>query len=161
MMGLVKKLEGWITLVLMAMLAVVVLLATVELGYTIGADIVAPPVLFPGIEKLLDIFGKLLLVLIGIELLETIRAFATEGRVRVEIVLTVAMIALARKIIVLEPGRVSSADILALAALLAALSLACWVFLRDRAGEKAALPGGRFLRPARPRSGRRRTRRPA
>jgi uncharacterized membrane protein (DUF373 family) len=133
MLDVVKKLERWVTLALIVMLAVVVLLATVELGVTIVKDIAAPPVLFPGIDKLLDVFGRFLLVLIGMELVETMRTFAHEGVVRVEVVLTVAMIALARKIIVLEIAHVSSLSMLGLAALLAALSFAYQVFVRGRA----------------------------
>jgi uncharacterized membrane protein (DUF373 family) len=143
MLDLVKKLEHWITLVLVGMLAVVVLLATVELGVTIFKDIVTPPLLFPGIDRLLDIFGRLLLVLIGIELLETIRAFAAKGIVRVEIVLTVAIIALCRKVILIEIGRVTSAEMAGLAMLLAALGLLYWALgrgRRDRGGMDSPRP---------------------
>jgi uncharacterized membrane protein (DUF373 family) len=130
MLEVVEKVERWITLVLVGMLVVVVVLATLELGHTILVDIVTPPVLFPGIDKLLTIFGKTLLVVIGIELVETLRTFASDRMVRVEVVLTVAVIALTRKIIVLEVGHVSSFDMLGIAALLAALALAYRVYIR-------------------------------
>jgi uncharacterized membrane protein (DUF373 family) len=130
-LDLVKRLERWITAALIWMLLLVVVLSTIELGYTIYEDIVAPPFLFfPGIDRLLDIFGRLLLVVIGIELLETLRALSTEGLVRLEIVLTVAVIALARKIIVLEIGRVTSAEMAGIAVLLVALAAAYWAFVR-------------------------------
>ena len=138
MIHLAKRLEHALTLALIGMLAVVVLLATLELGVTIARDIATPPILFPGIDRLLDLFGKFLLVLIGIELLETIRAFADKGIVRTEIVLTVALIALARKIIVLEPDHVSATAMLGIAALIAAVSLAYRVFVHSRRGESGA-----------------------
>jgi uncharacterized membrane protein (DUF373 family) len=143
MLGVVKKLEHWLTLVLIAMLAIVVVLATVELGWTIAKDIAKPPVMFPGIGELLDMFGKFLLVVIGIELLETMSAFATDGVVRVDVVLTVAIIAIARKIVVLEPEHSSSAVLLGMAGLLAGLSLAYHVFVRgrvERAASRSAAP---------------------
>jgi uncharacterized membrane protein (DUF373 family) len=130
MLDVVKNIERWVTLVLVGMLVVVVVLATVELGHTLLVDIMTPPVLFPGIDKLLAIFGKTLLVVIGLELIETLRAFAADRTVRVEVVLTVAVIALTRKIIVLEVGHVSSLDMLGLAALLASLALAYRVYIR-------------------------------
>jgi uncharacterized membrane protein (DUF373 family) len=130
MLDLVKKLEHGVTLVLIAMLSMVVALATLELGVTIVKDVVAPPILFPGIEKLLELFGKVLLVLIGIELLETMRAFASERVVRAEIVLAVALIALARKIIILEPEHVSTFSMVGLAALVAAIAFAYLVVVR-------------------------------
>lgn len=162
MIEVVKRIEHGITLVLIAMLCAVTVLATVELGWTLARDIAAPPVLFPGIDKLLDVFGKVLLVLIGIELLETMRAFVTRGVVRAEVVLTVAMIAMARKIIIIEADHVSPTSMLGIAALIAALSLAYRVLVRARpAGLPAraphlgrlrrggSSPGSRTIRPPR------------
>jgi uncharacterized membrane protein (DUF373 family) len=148
MLDVVKKLERWVTLALIVMLGVVVLLATVELGVTIVRDVATPPVLFPGIDRLLDLFSRFLLVLIGIELVETMRTFAHGGAVRVEVVITVAMIALARKVIVLEIAHVSGLSMIGLAAVLAALSFAYRVVVRQGGGGReggdppTAGPGG-------------------
>ena len=133
MLDLVKKLEHGVTLVLIGMLGVIVALATLEVGFTIAKDVVEPPLFFPGIDRLLDIFGKVLLVVLGIELLETLRAFASEGRVRAEIVLTVAVIALSRKIILIEPEHASAVVLFGDAALLAALAVAYRFFSRPPA----------------------------
>lgn len=143
MLAVVKKIELWVTLALIVMLGVIVVLATVELGVTIVRDVMTPPVLFPGIDRLLDVFSRFLLVLIGIELVETMRVFAGGGAVRVEVVLTVAMIALARKIIVLEIAHVESLSMIGLAALLAALSFAYKVFVHggSHPGEAPPPPG--------------------
>ncbi len=130
MLNLVRKLEHGVTLVLIVLLGVIVALATLEVGFTLAKDIISPPVLFPGIDRLLDIFGKVLLVVLGIELLETLRSFANEGRVRAEIVLTVAVIALARKIILIEPEHASAVVLFGDAALLAALAVAYRFFSR-------------------------------
>jgi uncharacterized membrane protein (DUF373 family) len=137
MLDLVKKGERWLMLVLIAMLAVVVLLATLELGVTLARDIAAPPVLFPGIDKIIDVFGRFLLVLIGVELIETMRAFVHGGTVRVEVVVTVAMIAVARKVILIELGHVTSPEMFGIAALTAALALAYHVCVRGRAKSDA------------------------
>ncbi len=47
-----------------------------------------------------EIFGFFMLILIGIELLETIRAYLVENVVHVEVVIEVALIAIARKVII-------------------------------------------------------------
>ena len=78
---------------LIAMMALIILLSTVELCWVILKDIITPPYLLPGVADLLDIFGLFLLILIGIELLETIRAYLSEHVIHVEIVLEVALIA--------------------------------------------------------------------
>ena len=130
MLSVLKKLERGVTLVLIVMLCAIVVLATVELAVTFAREILSPPVLFPGIDKLLGLFGQVLLVVIGLELIETMRAFVTEGVVHVEVVLTVAIIALARKVIILEPGHMSGAVLSAMAALLVALAVAYWTVVR-------------------------------
>lgn len=130
MTGWVKRLERWVALVLCAMLCLVVVLATVELGVVLARDILSPPVLFPGIDKLLDLFSQVMLVVMGLELVETMRHFATEGVARVEVVITVAAIALARRIVVLEPGHVPTASFFGMAALFAALAIAYRAFVR-------------------------------
>ena len=55
--------------------------------------------------------------------LETLRAYAREGVVRVEYVILIALIALARKVIVSPPGE-PSAKLFGVAALIAALAAA-------------------------------------
>ena len=102
MLELLKKFEKAVTVTLVVLMAVVLLLATIELGWIIIKDIITPPVFLLEIEELLDIFGLFLLVLIGVELLETIKAYLKENVVHFEVVLTVAMIAIARKVITLD-----------------------------------------------------------
>jgi len=74
MVEFLKKFERGIVRVLIALMMLVVLLATVELGWIIVRDIITPPIVLLEIEELLEIFGFFLLVLIGVELLETIKA---------------------------------------------------------------------------------------
>ena len=124
-----KWFERLVVLALVAMMAVIILLSTVELGWIIIQDIITPPYVLPGITELLDIFGFFLLILIGIELLETIRAYLVEHIIHVEIVLEVALIAVARKVIILDVKEYPSLTILAIAALILALSVA---FLLER-----------------------------
>ena len=100
-----KWFERVVVIVLIVMMSLVILLSTVELGWIIILDMITPPIILPQINELLEIFGFFLLILIGIELLETLRAYLLEHVVHVEVVLEVALIAIARKVIILEPKR--------------------------------------------------------
>jgi uncharacterized membrane protein (DUF373 family) len=82
---------------LTALMGFVVILATLELIYLIAMDILSPPLMLLEIDELLDIFGYFLLILIGVELLETLRIYLKEHALNVQVVLLVAMIAIARK----------------------------------------------------------------
>jgi uncharacterized membrane protein (DUF373 family) len=130
MLDHLKTFEKAVTASLAVLMAFVVLLATVELGWVIIQDVITPPVILLEIDELLDIFGLFLLVLIGVELLETIKAYIRENVVHVDVVLTVAMIAIARKVIILDVKDLSSMTLVGIAAIIAALAAAQYVFRR-------------------------------
>jgi len=125
------KFEKAIVISLIAMMMVVVLLATIELGWIIILDIVTPPIIILEIEELFEIFGFFLLVLIGIELLETIKAYLIEKVVHIEIVLEVALIAIARKVIILDMTKYHSLTLLGIAALIFSVA-AAFYFIKRR-----------------------------
>jgi uncharacterized membrane protein (DUF373 family) len=122
-----KHFERLIVLALILMMVVVILLATIELGWIIWQDILTPPLFMLDIDELLDIFGFFLLILIGIELLETIKAYLTDHIIHVEIVLEVALIAIARKVIILDPKELPALTLLGIAALIVTLASAFYL----------------------------------
>jgi uncharacterized membrane protein (DUF373 family) len=124
MLELLKKFEKVITVTLVFLMAIVVLMATIELGWIIVKDIITPPVFLIEIEELLEIFGLFLLVLIGVELLETIKAYIKDNVVHIDVVLTVAMIAIARKVIILDVKELPSMTLVGIAAIIVALAAA-------------------------------------
>jgi uncharacterized membrane protein (DUF373 family) len=94
--------------ILTGLMGLVVMLATLELIYLIAMDILSPPMMLLEIDELLDIFGYFLLILIGVELLETLRIYLKEHALNVQVVLLVAMIAIARKVIILDSREIES-----------------------------------------------------
>jgi len=124
--------EKGILYVLMGLMAIVLILATLDLIWTIGVAVSTPPFLIVTLEALLDIFGMFLLVLVGLELLDTIKAYVKEHVVHAEIVLLAALIAVARKAITLDLKQLAPAVPFGLAALL--LALAAAYFLLKRVG---------------------------
>jgi len=126
--------EHFINLALLVMLALVVLLATVDLGWTILKDLLSPPVFMLHVEQLLDLFGSFLLVLIGLELLDTIKTYLTTKKVHVEVVLLVSIIAIARKVVILEPKDMDSLKLIGIAAIISALTIG-YYFVKLAAGK--------------------------
>ncbi len=130
MNAFLKKFEHVIVVCLITMMVVVVVLTVFELGWIIVKDIITAPVILLEIDELLEIFGFFLLVLIGIELLETIKAYLATQVVHVEIVLEVALIAIARKVIILDIDKYESLTLVGIAALISAVALAFLVVKR-------------------------------
>ena len=129
-MKYLEKVERLIVLSLLVMMVAVVFLSTVELGWLIIKDIISPPVILLDINELLDIFGMFLLVLIGVELLETVKMYLTKKTVHVEVVFTVAMIAISRKVVILDVRELSSLTLMGIGVIIIALSAGYYLLTR-------------------------------
>ena len=121
---LLAKIQKLLVWVLAGMLLVVVLLSTAHLGVLIVEEILKPPRFLISVESLLDVFGYFLLVLIGVELLETLRSYMKKDSIHVRVVIEVALIAMARKAIIAEPNTAPALASFGLAALILALGFA-------------------------------------
>jgi len=123
---------------LMALMAIVLILATLDLVWTIVLAVTTPPLLLVTLDTLLEIFGMFLLVLIGLELLDTITAYIREHVVHAEIVILAAMIAVARKAITLDLTKSEPIVAFGLAALVLALSAAYFLLRRAGVSDRAS-----------------------
>ena len=128
---MLKKFEKIIIGSLIFMMVLVVLISTIELAVLIVKDIIEPPRYWLGIDQLFEIFGFFLMLLIGVELLETIKAYLSESVVHSEIVLEVALIAISRKVITLEVKAYEPLTLIGIASLIISIALA-YFFIRKR-----------------------------
>jgi uncharacterized membrane protein (DUF373 family) len=126
LLRVIRGFERVVMTALIVLMMIVIALSTVELGWLLYKDITSPPIVFLEVDELLDVFGFFLLVLIGIELLETVKTYLrrSTAAVRVEVVLEVALIAIARKVVALDLSKYSPFVVLGIAALIATLALA-------------------------------------
>jgi uncharacterized membrane protein (DUF373 family) len=136
--ALVKLFERAVALVLLVLLVVVVTLSTVELAALVFRDLSLAKNKLLDADQMLEMFGAFLLVLIGMELLASLKDYVRRGAVRAEIVLEVALIAIAQKVILLNP-RASALNQLGLASLIVALAGAFW-WVRTARRRKAPTP---------------------
>ncbi|MGC9323575.1 MAG: phosphate-starvation-inducible PsiE family protein [Desulfomonilia bacterium] len=133
-----KKYEKLMIQALIVMMATVLGFATLDLGWLIIKDVLEPPFFLLSIEHLLEIFGLFMLVLIGIELLETImKTYITQGQPHYEVVLSVAIIAIARKVIILDLNEVESLSLIGIASIVVALTAGYFLMKRSQSREKA------------------------
>ena len=137
MMERLTKFQNVVLLVLTWMMALVVLLATAELFYIIVIDIASPPLVLLEIDQLLEIFGYFLLVLIGIELLETFKIYLEENVINVQVVLLVAIIAIARKVIILDVKSLPNMTLIGIGFIVVSLSTGYFLVKKSQQDEKA------------------------
>jgi len=122
---------------LMVMMAIVLGLATLDLGWLIIKDIMTPPYFLLNVDQLLDIFGLFMLVLIGIELLETImKTYITQDQPHYEVVLSVAIIAIARKVIILDLKEIDSLSLIGIASIVLALTAGYFLMKKSLSSDR-------------------------
>jgi uncharacterized membrane protein (DUF373 family) len=129
---MIKKIEKLIIVSMIFMMGVVILISTIELGALIVKDIMEPPRPWLEINQLFEIFGFFLIILIGVELLETIKAYLAENVVHSEIVLEVALIAISRKVIILEVKEFEPLTVIGIAALILAIAVSFFLIKKCR-----------------------------
>lgn len=130
MIEYLRKFERVVVATLILMLALVIMLSVVELGWVLVKDISKPPIFILEIHELLELFGLFLLVLIGIELLETMKKYYNEGRVDLDVIIAVSLIAIGRKIITMDPKEYDPLTLIGIAAIILALIAGYWVIKR-------------------------------
>ena len=107
-----ERFEDVVVKALLFMMVIAVSVATLELGYVLAKDILTLPTVILETDELLNVFGLVMLVLIGLELFESVRVYHRDRVIRAEVVIVVAIIAVARKIIILDYKSLSSFTLL-------------------------------------------------
>ena len=132
-----KKYEKYLIQALMALMAIVLVLGTLDLAWFVIKSVIESPYFLFDVNLLLDVFGMFMLVLIGIELLETImKTYLTQGAPHYETVLSVAIIAIARKVIILDVKKDESLRLIGIAAIILALTVGYFMMKRVRHEKK-------------------------
>jgi uncharacterized membrane protein (DUF373 family) len=134
---LLKKFEHYLVIALLAMMALVVFLSTVELAVIIVQRMLSekPHLFLLDISEMLDIFGFFMMILIGIELIETIKIYLVDESIHVEIICLVAIVAITRKVIILDLYKLEAVALLGIAAIILALCVG-YFFLKKAMNEK-------------------------
>jgi uncharacterized membrane protein (DUF373 family) len=136
MLSFLRRFQKIIVVSLIAMMVLTVFLATIELAWMLILDITTEPMFLLEVQELLDLFGLFLLVLIGIELIETLRTYLTDHEIHAEVVFTVALIAIGRKVIILDVKELPSLTLVGIAAVILAMSFGYFLLKYLRHHEK-------------------------
>ena len=118
-----SRFEHFIVITLLGMMVVVVSLATIELAVIIYKQMMSPPLyILLDFNDMLKIFGFFFMILIGLELIETIKIYLSKEVIPVEIIFLVAIIAVTRKVIILDFKDLNPLTLIGMAAVILALS---------------------------------------
>jgi uncharacterized membrane protein (DUF373 family) len=142
-----KVLKGFelvITSALMVLIAVMVVMGTIALAIlmlrnasTRMADVTDAEALQQVMQRG---FGGALVVLLGLELMETLKQYTAEHHVRVEVVFLVGLIAVGRHVIQLDYAHAPIGELVGMASVI--LALAIGYFLVRRSSQQEKTRGG-------------------
>ena len=143
-MNVKKIIDGFekvIVLALLAVTAIIIVISTYELVVMVIADITnAIPngnkFVVLNIQELLEVFSFVLLIIIGLELFEAIKQYLNQHVLQAEIMLIVALTAIARKVIVMDYQKYEPLTILGIAALALSLAVSYYMIKRVNKGNK-------------------------
>jgi uncharacterized membrane protein (DUF373 family) len=137
---LIRIFERGVLYAAQLLLVVVILVAVVLLWYLLMiavrdrlGDLNSIPLLTEAVQRS---FSGVLLIILGLELLETIRVYFEHRRVRLEIILVVAIIAIARHVINVDFEHVEGGMLAGIAALIVALTGGYYLVRRSGSEEK-------------------------
>ena len=146
---IIEKFEKCIYAVLMILLILVLVAAVLDLGWLLVQALwLSAPYILEA-HEMIYVLGGFLLVLIGVELLDTIKAYLRENAIHVEIVVLLAIIAVARKVVLLDPSTTTSGQTISMSGFemigmgILLVSLAAGYFLIKKAGITVTKEGNR------------------
>lgn len=120
---ILKAFEKTIIVTLLVLMMIAVFLATLELAVILVKQILIPPMFILNVAEMLEIFGFFMMVLIGHELLESIKAYLAEDRIHAEVIFLVAIVAVSRKIIIVDYKTTTPEMLYGMAAVIVALGV--------------------------------------
>lgn len=121
-MHFIENIEVLVSKVLSIFMVLVILVALGDLAVFLMKELFTTPY-GKFNTTLFKIFGLFLNILIALEILENITAYLKKHVVQVELVIVTSLIAVARKIIILDLEKVSGIDIIGLGVAIFALSI--------------------------------------
>ena len=133
MLDYIRKFERIMYIALIILLGGVILFSIVELVWLLYVGIFRITEYRLDNLELIQVFGFFLLVVIGIELLDTLKAYLRENVIHVEIVILAAVIAIARKVIILEPEYSDGALMAGMGVIIIGLGIAYYLIKKGNA----------------------------
>ena len=113
--------------VLAVLMVFVMIMGVIDVGWTLYQKLVAPPILILTFSDMLAAFGAFMAVLIAIEIFINITIYLKENVIHVKIVMATALMAIARKVIVLDMEKLDAMQVAAIGFVVISMSVGYWL----------------------------------
>lgn len=122
---------------LAVMMTLLIVVGAVDVAWTLWNKMVnATPMFVLTMSDILSTFGAFMAVLIAVEIFVNITMYLRDDVIHVKIVVATALMAIARKVIILDFNKVSAEYVFGIAAVILATGLAYWLVAHTHAGQE-------------------------
>ncbi len=118
----IERIERFIVLSLVILLLISLLFGTIELSLLVFKGILDSPIFLINSDTLFKSFGLFLVIVIGLELLKSIKSYLVHGTINPAFVLEVAIIALGNKLITMDITHTDTGILIGIGVILFGLS---------------------------------------
>jgi uncharacterized membrane protein (DUF373 family) len=125
-----NRLIKWSVRLLAILMVFVIIMGVVDVGWTLYEKLMAAPKFILTISDMLATFGAFMAVLIAIEIFINITIYLRDNVIHVKIVIATALMAIARKVIILDLETTPAEYLWGMALIVVAMSVAYWVVQR-------------------------------
>ncbi|MBM9536552.1 phosphate-starvation-inducible PsiE family protein [Desulfobulbus alkaliphilus] len=123
---------------LAVLMTLVILWGVVDVGWVIYQKLRTPPLMMMNISDMLATFGAFMAVLIAIEIFINITIYLRDDVIHVKIVLATALMAIARKVIIMDVETTTTEYMWATAAVVLAMSIGYYLVVKDSSSTRVA-----------------------
>lgn len=109
------------------LMVVVIFLGVIDVCYHLYDALKEPPIAHLTVSEIFEIFGAFMVVLIAIEIFINIRLYLGSNTLPIRLVIATALMAIARKVIVLDITQVEASYVFAIGAVTLALGITYWL----------------------------------
>jgi uncharacterized membrane protein (DUF373 family) len=118
--------------ILAVLMTMVILWGVADVIYMMAIRVLEPPRLLLTVTDIFQMFGAFMVVLIAIEIFVNIRLYLGTDVLPVKLVIATALMAMARKIIVLDFANTAAEYVYGISLAVAALGLTYWLLSREK-----------------------------
>jgi uncharacterized membrane protein (DUF373 family) len=115
---------------LAVLMVFVIVMGVVDVAWTLYQKLIQPPGYILTISDMLASFGAFMAVLIAIEIFINITVYLRDDVIHVKIVMATALMAIARKVIILDLEKTEPAYLWGIASVVIALSIGYWLVVK-------------------------------
>lgn len=125
-----KKLEiiiHWSVRTLSILMVFVIVMGVLDVAWTLYQRLITPPLYILTINDMLATFGAFMAVLIAIEIFINITIYLRDNVIHVKIVMATALMAIARKVIIIDLEQIDVLYVFAIGCVVLAMSIGYWL----------------------------------